>query len=101
MGDDHLYFKFRAINKHMIESLVNPSLYFAKPAALNDPFDCLIDLRSSFSRAALQTTGNRRAWLMGAMDSNEFLKNWGTLFENIGVCSFLVWTRLIMTLIRL
>ena len=65
MGDDYLYFKFRAINKYMIESLVNPSLYFAKPNTLNDPFDCLIDLRNTFSRAVHLTTGNRRAWLKG------------------------------------
>ena len=52
-NEDFLCFKFRAINKHLIESLVNPSLYFARPDTLNDPFDCRLDLRGTFKRYLL------------------------------------------------
>lgn len=86
---DYRYFKFRTINKHLIESLVNSRLYFAKPNKLNDPFDCRLDLRKSFSRSASSASGTRKSWLQSALsDGREFIEQWERLFENYGVCSF-------------
>lgn len=36
---DYTMFRFRAINKHLLASLVNSEIYFAQPNCLNDPFD--------------------------------------------------------------
>src|SRR6266487_4604824 len=86
---DYRYFKFRTINKHLIESLVNSRLFFAKLSELNDPFDCRLDLGKSFARAASSATGTRKAWLQsGLNDGQKFIKDWQASFENFGICSF-------------
>lgn len=86
---DFRYFKYRAINKHLIESLVSSRLYFPTRDKLNDPLDCRLDLRESIARAAKSATGKRRIWLQSALDhGREFIENWEKSFENFGICSF-------------
>ena len=41
------YFKFRVINKYLLESLMQGALYFASPEELNDPFDCNLDIKKA------------------------------------------------------
>lgn len=88
--DSELFFlyKYRAINKRMIESLINQTLYFARPDALNDPFDCRIDLQKAFERAIISATGERRDFLSSFLANPEFFKNWRATFDKMGVCSF-------------
>jgi hypothetical protein len=43
MEDEYRYFKFRSVDKRLIESLTGGHLWFAKPGTLNDPFDCRLD----------------------------------------------------------
>jgi Protein of unknown function (DUF2971) len=69
-------FKFRIINKYLIDSLVKPSLYFAKPDTLNDPFDCRLNLTRAFQRRLLSN------------NCKEFIDEFSSKLENIGVCSF-------------
>lgn len=88
MSDDYLYFKFRKIDKHLIESLVNWELYFPKPHTLNDPFDCRLDLRKSFARAASSAKGTRAAKLRATLDIPRLLEKWETKFSSVGICSF-------------
>ena len=88
MTVDQTFFKYRPINKYLIESLVNPSLYFAKPSELNDPFDCRLNLESVFKQAALTATGKRQSHLESALSQQTFLKNFQEAFDNSGVCSF-------------
>jgi len=88
MEGDVLVFKFRKINKHFIESLVSPSLYFAKPDSLNDPFDCRLDLFSSFNEATLESTGKRREYLFKFLENPDIFRNWDAQMSKIGVCSF-------------
>jgi hypothetical protein len=45
---DYLLFRYNAINKNFLDSLVKSELYFARRDELNDPFDCNVDI----SRAA-------------------------------------------------
>jgi hypothetical protein len=76
MNNNFSGYKFRTINKHLIKSLVEPSLYFAKPDTLNDPFDCRLNLNKAFQ---------------GKLSSNneqEFIDKFRSRLENIGVCSF-------------
>jgi len=51
------FYKFRRIDKYTIESLVTPSLYFARPSELNDPFDCQINLDITLAAAAALSEG--------------------------------------------
>jgi hypothetical protein len=81
-------YKFKPINKYLIESLVNRSLYFAKPDTLNDPFDCRVNLKDMLRRATLSSTGERKGFLTSFLDNPQFLENWKSYFDNIGVCAF-------------
>jgi hypothetical protein len=88
MSADYWYFKFGPINKHLIESLVSPGLYFAGSKALNDPFDCHLDLHSSFARATLSATGRRKEWLTTTRDDEAFFKKYEQRLASVWVCSF-------------
>ena len=85
---DYLYFKYRAVNKRLIESLVNSTLYFARPAILNDPFDCQLDLPGSFRRAASSSSGRRSEWLQSALENPVFHTQFAKRLAEVGVCSF-------------
>jgi len=80
--------KFKPINKYLIESLVNRSLYFAKPDTLNDPFDCKIDLKKVLTKAESSATGDKKNFLKSLLNDPQFFENWKTTFDNVGVCSF-------------
>ncbi len=81
-------YKFRPINRYLIESLVNGSLYFAKPETLNDPFDCRINLEVVLKKAEQAATGNRKSFLTSILSDSHFFESWKSCFDNIGVCSF-------------
>jgi hypothetical protein len=101
MNDESfVLYKFRAINKHLIESLVSQSLYFARPDALNDPFDCQIDLKAALKRAESSAAGGRKSLLSSFLRNQKFFDNWKSVVDNFGVCSFsrenrdtLLWSR--------
>ncbi len=88
MSTDYLFFKFRPINKFLIESLVSPSVYFSNPSNLNDPFDCQLDIRKSFSRAVEKAQGNRKKALHSILNTDGALNRFSEHFKSIGVCSF-------------
>jgi hypothetical protein len=79
--------KFRKINKHLIDSLVNRSLYFAEPDSLNDPFDCRIDLKSIIEKANVSFTGERDIFFKSVFHS-EFYEQWNEVLGKVGVCAF-------------
>jgi len=81
-------YKFRAINKRLIESLVNRSLYFAKPSTLNDPFDCRIELKEAFEQAGSSATGDRKNFLLSFLAKPKFFENWRCTVDKLGVCAF-------------
>lgn len=82
------YFKYRYINKNLIDSLVNRSLYFALPANLNDPFDCQIDLKKSIYFAASRTSGINKDVLRRIASHDRFVGEIQSRMAKIGVCSF-------------
>lgn len=86
--DDYRYFKYRFINKNLIDSLVNGSLYFALPSNLNDPFDCQIDLRKSANFAASKVSGVKREILLKIAGLDTFVDEIQRRMTKIGVCSF-------------
>ena len=88
MADDiYSYFKFRAINKHLVESLATPSWYFSTPAALNDPFDCRLNLKRYLENAVSSTSGRTQLNLRSIIE-NPGYQDWDQKFQNVGVCSF-------------
>jgi hypothetical protein len=80
-------FKYRPINRYLIESLVKPSLYFCTPERLNDPFDCQLDLEKIFNRELPTTTEPLRGFLSEFV-TPPALERWKGILASIGVCSF-------------
>ena len=87
MDDVYSYFKFRAVNKHLVEALVNPSWYFSGPSQLNDPFDCQLNLERYLEKAASSVTGQAQLTLKAFID-NAGVQKWKRKLSSVGVCAF-------------
>lgn len=81
-------FKFRAINKNFIDSLVKGSLYFAHQEQLNDPFDCNLDVIKSIKNAASSLSGRRATNLNNLITPRSPLNNFQRELNKLEVCSF-------------
>lgn len=88
MNKDFYGFKFRKINKYLIESLVNPSLYFARPDTLNDPFDCRLNLKQIFKRIESFATFTIEQKQFFSAFEQKFFDDWESKLNTIGVYSF-------------
>lgn len=86
--DDFVYFKYRAINKFLLDSLVKSTVYCALPSKLNDPFDCQIDIRKSALCAAKQLTGFQREVLETISRAPTYFDEIQPRMKKVGVCSF-------------
>jgi hypothetical protein len=85
---DHILFKFRSVNKYLIQSIVHSDIHFARPACLNDPFDCRVDIRQSLEVAILQSVSPKRERLEKLRRLNDFFTKLQSDVAAIGVCSF-------------
>lgn len=88
---DNILFRFRRIDKHFLQSLVNSELYFSRPDRLNDPFDCRVDFRASLDNAIIKSVGTNldklkqlREIMSEAVNSAKIKE----FVENVGICSF-------------
>jgi hypothetical protein len=86
--NNYRYFKFRFINKFLIDSLTKNTIYFAHPKQLNDPFDCNLDIKKSIRNALSSVRGGRAVKLESLLKSDSFLKNFQEKINKVGVCSF-------------
>lgn len=68
------YYKFRPISRYLIESIVTPSVCFSKPPALNDPFDCQLNIKSLFEDKRF-ATDNRLIKVKEHFRTSGFLKD--------------------------
>jgi len=62
--EESIGFKYRPINKRLIESLITGEVYFSSPEQLNDPFDCQIDIKKSLNNAINKVQGNQERVLL-------------------------------------
>ena len=85
---EHLYFKYRDINKYSLDSLVKGSLYFASPEALNDPFDCKLDIQKSLLLAIKKLNSEQNRKLVDLVKDEQFYEKIQKAISRIGVCSF-------------
>lgn len=84
-----MLFKYRAIDPHLTDSIINRTWHFSKPDRLNDPFDCRVDIRKALARAASSTSGLRAKKLQAALErADGMLDAWGQQFAEFGVCAF-------------
>ena len=89
MSGDYMLFKYRAIDPHLTDSIINRTWHFSKPDRLNDPFDCRVDIRKALARAASSTSGLRAKKLQAALErADGMLDAWVQQFAEFGVCAF-------------
>jgi hypothetical protein len=86
--NDFLFFKYRAVNKFLIDTLVKSNVYCALPAQFNDPFDCQIDIRMSALSAVNQLTGFKKKILETISQTPQYFDAMQSRMKKIGVCSF-------------
>ena len=85
---DYIVFKFRAINKNLLSSLVNKELYFAEPRFLNDPFDCRVDILRALDNAIQKSPSPSGEILTKLRGMQKFLEKVQADTAKVGVCSF-------------
>lgn len=81
-------FKFRSVNDYLFASLARSEIYFANPEALNDPYDCQVDLAQALARAIELTSGAQRTALESADQRQPILQEISKQLRTFGVCSF-------------
>lgn len=81
-------FKYRPVNKYLIDSLVKSQLHFSLPKELNDPYDCQVDLKRAIQRAADNSSGAHERNLRKILSDKAILKTINNLLRQTAVCSF-------------
>jgi hypothetical protein len=66
-------FKYRPINKRLLESLITGEVYFSSPEQLNDPFDCQIDIKKSLNTAINKAQGNQEKVLLSIQQKLDYI----------------------------
>lgn len=86
---DYTFFKYRDINKYLIDALVKCTIHFSSPNDLNDPFDCRVDIKKAVLQAIDITTGKRKDVLTKFSETMEsLLDQIQKDSSNFSVCSF-------------
>jgi hypothetical protein len=85
---DILLFKYRAVNKYLLDSLVKSQLHFALPKNLNDPYDCQVDLLAALRRAAKMAKGAQARKLAALATDTTLINTVRNLARKTAVCSF-------------
>ncbi len=85
---DYCCFKYRGIDKRLLEQLVQSRMYFPHREQLNDPFDCNVDILRAIDHA-IEKGGCNNPGLLTQFKNNESVTH--RLSENVaklGVGSF-------------
>jgi len=85
---DYCCFKYRTINKHLLDSLVKSQLYFSPRKRLNDPFDCNVDISRALDHLLLSKEKEKNDQLRKLRDDDETLKRFNNNVDLLGICSF-------------
>ena len=81
-------FKFRSINKYLIDTLVKGTIYCAQPIRLNDPFDCQVDIKKAAENAISRLSGKKKQNLVELLKAKGFFGNIQYRIKRVGICSF-------------
>jgi hypothetical protein len=80
-------FKYRAINKSLIDALVKSSLYFANRETLNDPFDCKVDIRATLEALHEEVDSQTQAALDAIRQNDWFFEMFDESYRDFGILS--------------
>ncbi|OYY73364.1 MAG: hypothetical protein B7Y40_09790 [Gammaproteobacteria bacterium 28-57-27] len=88
MSESLHFYKFRPISKWLIESVVHRTIFAPRPADLNDPFDCQVDLERVFERAISLASDEKLKFIKSFYENKSFIENWKNVISTKGVYSF-------------
>ena len=81
-------YKYKSINKFLVDSLVNGSIYFAQADELNDPFDCKVYIKNSISNAAKSLDRANAQKLTELLEDKELFDHLQDDINSLGICAF-------------
>jgi len=82
-------FKYKAIDKYLIDTLVNSTLYFSSRERLNDPFDSKIDIKELItSLLDRELSPDKKTTLERIKNDSKFFQRFDTGYKDFGICSF-------------
>lgn len=81
-------YKYRAINKNLLDSLITSRFYFSNPLGLNDPFDCNVDILNVTQHAISKSTGKLKRKLENFYSEQETVKRFQENINELGIGSF-------------
>lgn len=82
------YFKFTKTDEHFYNSLENGTIHFSKRNALNDPFDCNINIEQSIANAIELLSGESKKSLSSLISNKSLFNNLQNDIDAFGICSF-------------
>lgn len=85
---DFVVFKFRKVDKNLLDSLIRSQLYFANPESLNDPYDCQVGMSEALERAISLASEPQRDALAQARSGQPIYEQINNDIKGFGVCSF-------------
>ncbi len=81
-------FKYRVINKNLLDSLIKSRFYFAKPELLNDPFDCNIDILRVVKHAIEKADNTLEKKLIKFYNDYVMIERFRNNINELGIGSF-------------
>lgn len=85
---DYCCFKYRSINKYLLDSLVKSQLFFAPRNQLNDPFDCNINIPNALDHLIRSVNGEKSELLKKFRGDTDVLTRFDNNVDPLGICSF-------------
>lgn len=85
---EYTCFKYRPIDKRLLELLITSTMYFPKPEQLNDPFDCSVSLPSAIQRAMTDPSCTSSDALREFQSQEENTGRFRANIAKVGVGSF-------------
>jgi len=85
---DYCCFKYRAIDRRLLEQLVQSEMYFPHRAQLNDPFDCNIDIGRAIEHAIARHTCKEPELLQQFRKDEQVAHRFSTNVGQMGIGSF-------------
>ena len=87
MSDDFRFYKFKPIDKWLIESIVKNSLYVPSLEQLNDPFDCQINLENLLELSISLASEREKDFISNIRSNKIFIENFNNQISSFGVYS--------------
>lgn len=85
---DYCCFKFRTIDKRLLELLIQSEMYFPHRAQLNDPFDCNINIFRALEHAISRGTCQNQDLLEQFRRDEEAIRRFSSNMGELGIGSF-------------